>query len=147
MVRPNTACLGVEYFCDDEDDIWMMSDTEAVDLAKREMASIGLIDPDLVTNGVKVQVPLAYPVYDAGYREAVAEIRGYLESFENLQTCGRNGLHRYNNQDHSMWTAALATMNLVDGGDRDVWSINSEGEYLEQPDEIEGELEGLETMG
>jgi protoporphyrinogen oxidase len=147
MVKPGTACLGVEYFCNDTDEIWRMPDTEAVDLAVAEMASIGLIDPKLVTNGVKVQVPKAYPVYDAGYREAVAEIRGYLESFENLHTCGRNGLHRYNNQDHSMWTAALATMNLLDGGDRDVWSINSEGEYLEQPDEIEGELEGLEVTG
>jgi protoporphyrinogen oxidase len=143
MVRRGTACLGVEYFCGDGDEIWGMSDADAVSLAVGEMEAIGLIDASLVTNGVKVRVPRAYPVYDDGYREAVAEIRGYLQSFENLQTCGRNGLHRYNNQDHSMWTAALATTNLLDGGSRDVWSINSRGEYLERPEQVELELEGL----
>jgi protoporphyrinogen oxidase len=147
MVRPGTACLGVEYFCFPEDAIWLMSDTEAIELAVNELAAIGLIDRNRVINGVKVRVPRAYPIYDHGYREAVAEIRGYLEHFSNLQTCGRNGLHRYNNQDHSMWTAALATMNLVDGGSRDVWSVNTRGEYLERGAEVEGELEGLELAG
>ena len=147
MVRPGTACLGVEYFCFPEDQIWRMSDTEAVDLAVKELAGIGLIDPARVMNGVKVRVPRAYPIYDEGYREAVAEIRGYLEHFPNLQTCGRNGLHRYNNQDHSMWTAALATMNLIDGGSRDVWSVNTKGEYLETAGEVEGQLEGFELVG
>ena len=147
MVRPGTACLGVEYFCFPDDQIWRMSDTEAVDLAVKELAGIGLIDPARVMNGVKVRVPRAYPIYDEGYREAVAEIRGYLEHFPNLQTCGRNGLHRYNNQDHSMWTAALATMNLIDGGSRDVWSVNTRGEYLETAGEVEGELEGFELVG
>jgi protoporphyrinogen oxidase len=147
MVRPGTACLGVEYFCFPDEEIWLMSDTEAIELAVDELAAIGLIDPDRVINGVKVRVPRAYPIYDEGYREAVAEIRGYLEHFSNLQTCGRNGLHRYNNQDHSMWTAALATLNLVDGGSRDVWSVNTRGEYLERAGEIEGELEELELVG
>jgi protoporphyrinogen oxidase len=120
-----------------------MSDSDAVSLATSELGAIGLIDPSHVVNGVKVRVPRAYPIYDEGYREAVAEIRGYLEHFSNLQTCGRNGLHRYNNQDHSMWTAVLATMNLIDGGFRDVWSVNTRGEYLERREEISVELEEL----
>jgi hypothetical protein len=77
-------------------------------------------------------------MYDATYREAVAEIRGYLESFENLETFGRNGLHRYNNQDHSMWTAMLATVNHTDGASHDVWSVNHKAEYLEEGPLAEG---------
>ena len=85
-------------------------------------------------------------MYDSGYREAVAEIRGYLEHFENLRTFGRNGLHRYNNQDHSMWTAVLATLNLVDGASHDVWSVNTRGEYLEQHGELAAELADLNLV-
>ena len=73
-------------------------------------------------------------------------IRGYLEHFANLQTFGRNGLHRYNNQDHSMWTAMLATMNLIDGAAQDVWSVNTRGDYLERGEEIEDELGDLELV-
>ena len=109
----------------------------------RTSATIGLLDPVQVFNGVKVRVPKAYPMYDSRYREAVAEIRGYLEHFENLKTFGRNGLHRYNNQDHSMWTAILATLNHTDGASHDVWSVNTKAEYLE-----EGPLaEGLDRPG
>jgi hypothetical protein len=71
-------------------------------------------------------------MYDSGYREAVATIRGYLDNFENVKTFGRNGLHRYNNQDHSMWTAILATQSYLDGIPRDVWSVNTKAEYLEE---------------
>ena len=139
MVRPGTTCLGVEYFCFQGDDIWQMSDEHAVSLATQELARIGLVDPSKVIDGVKVLVPKAYPMYDSHYEGAVATVRAYLEQFENLQTCGRNGLHRYNNQDHSMWTAMLATLNLVEGRHHDVWSVNTEADYLE-----EGEL--VETM-
>lgn len=132
MVRPGTACLGVEYFCFKGDEIWELPDERAVALARNELARIGLIDPAKVIDGVKVRVPRAYPMYDAGYREAVATIRAYLDGVENLQTFGRNGLHRYNNQDHSMWTAILATLNLVEGAGHDVWSVNTEAEYLEE---------------
>ena len=116
-----------------------MSDEQAVSLATQELARIGLVDPSKVIDGVKVLVPKAYPMYDSHYEGAVATVRAYLEQFENLQTCGRNGLHRYNNQDHSMWTAMLATLNLVEGRRHDVWSVNTEADYLE-----EGEL--VETM-
>jgi protoporphyrinogen oxidase/predicted dehydrogenase len=141
MVRPGTTCLGVEYFCFENDDIWRMPDAEAVELAKSELARIGLIDPGKVTDGVKVLVPKAYPMYDEAYEEAVETIRGYLQRFENLQTCGRNGLHRYNNQDHSMWTAILATLNVIDGAGHDVWSVNTEADYLEEGELVEALLE------
>jgi protoporphyrinogen oxidase len=132
MVRPGTTCLGVEYFCFEGDDIWEMSDVEAVEMATDEMARIGLVERSQVVDGVKVRVPKAYPMYDANYEEAVATLRDYIGRFENLVTCGRNGLHRYNNQDHSMWTAILATLNLLDGSRYDVWSVNAEAEYHEE---------------
>jgi protoporphyrinogen oxidase len=141
MVQPGTTCLGVEYFCFEGDEIWNMTDEQAVDLAKGELARVGLIDPSKVTDGVKVLVPKAYPMYDAAYEDAVETIREYLQRFENLQTCGRNGLHRYNNQDHSMWTAILATLNVIDGADHDVWSVNTESDYLEEGELVEALLE------
>jgi protoporphyrinogen oxidase len=141
MVRPGTTCLGVEYFCFEGDDIWEMSDADAVKLASEEMARIGLIDPSKVIDGVKVRVPKAYPMYDATYAENVEVLRAYVETFENLQTCGRNGLHRYNNQDHSMWTAILAALNLVDGASYDVWSVNTEAEYHEEGEVVDALLD------
>jgi protoporphyrinogen oxidase len=141
MVQPGTTCLGVEYFCFEGDEIWEMPTEEIVALAKNELARIGLIDPDKVVDGVKVLVPKAYPMYDSAYEEALQVIRPYLATFENLQTCGRNGLHRYNNQDHSMWTALLATLNAIDGRDYDVWSVNAEAEYLEEGELVDGLLE------
>lgn len=141
LVKPGTTCLGVEYFCFEGDDIWTMSDEDAVSLATAELARIGLVNPADVIDGVKVRVPKAYPIYDHSYRDAVSVLRGYLAGFENLKTFGRNGLHRYNNQDHSMWTAILATLNLVDGTDYDVWSVNTEAEYHEEGEAVEALLD------
>jgi protoporphyrinogen oxidase len=142
MVVPGNTCLGVEYFCFEGDDIWEMSDADAVDLAKNELGRIGLLDPSKVFDGVKVRVPKAYPMYDRNYEEAVEVIREYVTQFENLQTCGRNGLHRYNNQDHSMWTAVLATLNLIEGKPaHDVWSVNTEEAYLEEGEIAEALLD------
>jgi protoporphyrinogen oxidase len=138
MVPAGATCLGVEYFCNEGDEIWEMSDEDAVQMATEELSRIGLLDGSKVFNGVKVRVPKAYPMYDQTYREAVAEIRGYLEHFQNLKTFGRNGLHRYNNQDHSMWTAILATLSYTDGIARDVWSVNTKAEYLEEGPLAEG---------
>jgi protoporphyrinogen oxidase len=146
MVRPGTTCLGVEYFCFEGDDIWEMSDADAVEFATNEMARIGLLDPAKVIDGVKVRVPKAYPMYDSHYEEAVAVVRDYLLAFENLQTCGRNGLHRYNNQDHSMWTAILATLNLIDGADHDVWAVNTEAAYHEEGEIVDALLD-VELVG
>jgi protoporphyrinogen oxidase/predicted dehydrogenase len=141
MVRSGSTCLGVEYFCFEGDDIWEMTDVDAVALATKELARIGLVEPSKVIDGVKVLVPRAYPMYDANFEEAVATLRSYLQGFQNLQTCGRNGLHRYNNQDHSMWTAMLATMNILDGADHDVWSVNTEAEYIEEGELVEALLD------
>jgi protoporphyrinogen oxidase len=141
MVPPGRNCLGVEYFCFEGDEIWRLSSEDAVELAKEELARIGLIDPDQVIDGAKVLVPKAYPMYDARYEEAVAVIRPYLAGISNFQTCGRNGLHRYNNQDHSMWTAIMAVLNLVEGANYDVWSVNTEASYHEEGDVIEALLE------
>ncbi len=132
LVKPGTTCLGVEYFCFEGDEIWNLEEAEAVALATDELARIGLVDPAHVTGGVKVRVPRAYPMYDSDYREAVLVLKGYLAGFDNLKTFGRNGLHRYNNQDHSMWTALLATLNLLDGAAHDVWSVNTDDAYLEE---------------
>jgi protoporphyrinogen oxidase len=132
MVVPGTTCLGVEYFCFEGDDIWELDDREAVALATTELDRIGLIDAARVRDGVKIRVPNAYPMYDSYYREALGIIRPFLAQFENLATCGRNGLHRYNNQDHSMWTGVLAALNLVGDGSHDVWAVNTEAEYLEE---------------
>ena len=140
MVQAGTTCLGVEYFCFRGDDIWNMTDSEAVELAKQELAKIGLIDPEKVFDGVKVLVPNAYPMYDEHYEEATEIVREWLEGFENLKTFGRNGLHRYNNQDHSMWTAVLATLNLLDGSDHDVWAVNTEEEHLEEGAAVDAAL-------
>ena len=146
MVVPGRTCLGVEYFCFEGDDIWEMSDEEAVAMATEEMARIGLLDPDKVFDGVKVRVPKAYPMYDLEYEDAVSVIEDYLRGFSNLQVCGRNGLHRYNNQDHSMWTAILAALNLVEGTSYDVWSVNTEEVYLEEG-EVVDQLLDVELVG
>jgi protoporphyrinogen oxidase len=135
MTRPGYTCLGVEYFCFQGDETWSLPDHALVELAKRELGKIGLIDPEHVVDGVAIRVPRAYPMYDRGYDDAVATLRSHIESIPNLQTVGRNGLHRYNNQDHSMWTAVLGVLNLLDGAGHDVWSVNADAEYLE-----EGEL-------
>lgn len=135
MTRPGYTCLGVEYFCFQGDETWSLPDHALIELAKRELGQIGLIDPEHVVDGVAIRVPRAYPMYDKGYDDAVTTLREHLSSIRNLQTVGRNGLHRYNNQDHSMWTAVLGTLNLLDCADHDVWTVNADAEYHE-----EGEL-------
>ena len=146
MVKPGTTCLGAEYFCFAGDEIWELSEEDAVRLATGEMTRIGLVDPAKVVDGVRVRVRRAYPMYDAAYENAVDVIRPYLARFENLQTFGRNGLHRYNNQDHSMWTAALATLNLLDDAGHDVWSVNTDDSYLEDAGEVLAMEEDVELV-
>ena len=147
MVKPGTSCLGVEYFCFEGDEIWEMSDADSVRLATDELARIGLVDRNRVIDGVKVRVPRAYPMYDGDYRDAVLTLKGFLAGFDNLKTFGRNGLHRYNNQDHSMWTAVLATVNLLDGADHDVWSVNIEESYLEDAGEVLDAVVDVDLVG
>ena len=146
MVRPGTTCLGVEYFCFSGDELWSLTEEDAIRLATAELARIGLVDPAKVVDGARVRVPRAYPMYDGAYEPAVEVIRDHLSCFANLQTFGRNGLHRYNNQDHSMWTAALATLNLLDDARHDLWSVNTDDSYLEDAGEVLGVSEDLELV-
>ena len=133
---PGRACLGLEYFCFAGDELWETADEDLVALATGELEALGLVPAAAVTNGWVVRVPQAYPMYDEDYGERVGVIRGWLEGIANLQQVGRNGLHRYNNSDHSMLTAIRAVENLLDGARHDLWRVNADGVYLE-----EGEVE------
>jgi protoporphyrinogen oxidase len=126
------ACVGLEYFCFAGDDLWTMSDDDLVELAKSELAKLGLVDPSRVERGYAVRVPKAYPMYDVDYAPRVAEIRTWLETIPNLQQVGRNGLHRYNNSDHSMLTAMRAVENIMDGTAHDLWAVNADSVYHEE---------------
>ena len=129
---PAKACVGLEYFCFAGDDLWTMSDDELVAFAGRELERLGLVRRGQVERGFAIRVPKAYPIYDADYAERVATIRAWLETIENLQQVGRNGLHRYNNSDHSMLTALRAVDNLLAGVGHDIWAVNAESAYHEE---------------
>jgi protoporphyrinogen oxidase len=128
---PDKACVGLEYFCFEGDDLWTMSDGALVELASRELEQLRLAPRSKVERGFAIRVPKAYPIYDADYAERVATIRGWLDGIENLQQVGRNGLHRYNNSDHSMLTAMRAVDNLLTGAHHDIWEVNAESVYHE----------------
>ena len=125
------TCLGLEYFCFEGDDLWTMSDADLIALGKKELAAIGLADPSLVIDGTVVRMPKAYPVYDDGYLAALDVLRAYCQTFTNLQLAGRNGLHKYNNQDHAMVTGILAAKAVL-GEKADPWLVNVEDDYHEQ---------------
>jgi protoporphyrinogen oxidase len=126
------ASIGMEYFCFEGDDLWTMRDKDLVALATREIQQLGLARADKVKFGFAVRVHKAYPMYDAEYGERVATIRGWLDGIENLQQVGRNGLHRYNNSDHSMLTAMRAVDNVLLGARHDIWAVNAESVYHEE---------------
>jgi protoporphyrinogen oxidase len=126
----NKSCLGMEYFCSVGDEIWEMSEAELVELATRELVGLGLATTADVEDGVVIRQPKAYPVYDAEYRGHLQVLEGFLKGMENLQTIGRNGMHRYNNQDHSMLTGILAVRNIL-GEKHDLWDVNTERSYYE----------------
>jgi protoporphyrinogen oxidase len=134
---PDKACVGLEYFCFEGDLLWTMSDDALVELATRELGALRLADPSRVERGYVVRVPQAYPMYDAKYAERVAAIRDWLDPIGNLQQVGRNGLHRYNNSDHSMLTAIRAVENYIRDAGHDVWTVNVDSAYHEEatPDE------------
>jgi protoporphyrinogen oxidase len=134
---PDTACVGLEYFCFKGDHLWSMSDDDLVALATTELHALGLATPDKVRRGYVVRVPLAYPMYDADYAERVDSIKGWLGTLTNLQQVGRNGLHRYNNSDHSMLSAMRAVENVVHGTSHDIWEVNVESSYHEEHQEAE----------
>ena len=127
-----TTSLGMEYFCTEGDELWRMSDEALVELGRQEIARIGLARVEDVIDGCVARVPKAYPVYDTTYREHLETVRAFVDGLENLHTIGRNGLHRYDNQDHAMVTGLLAVRNLVDGERHDLWSVNTDHEYHEE---------------
>jgi len=128
---PSRTCLGLEYFCTEGDALWSLSDAELVSLGRFELAALGLVDEKLIVDGTVVRMRKAYPVYDEGYESAVETVRRFVQTFENLQLVGRNGMHKYNNQDHSMVTAMLAVRNYF-GERHDLWAINADDEYHEE---------------
>jgi protoporphyrinogen oxidase len=115
------------------DEMWTKSDEELIEQAKREITFLGLVDPTKVELGHVVRVPKAYPTYDDGYAERVELLRKWVETnTPNVHPVGRNGMHRYNNQDHSMYTAMLTVENILGRGPHDIWSVNVEEEYHEE---------------
>ncbi len=132
---PETTCLGLEYFCFEGDDLWTMRDEDLVQLGRREMAKLGLVPEDQFLDGTVVRMPKAYPVYDRVYRDGLAAVRRLLAQLPNLQLVGRNGMHRYNNQDHSMLTAVFAARNVM-GGNYDLWSVNVDEDYHEEGERV-----------
>jgi protoporphyrinogen oxidase len=129
--NPGQASIGMEYFCNEGDDVWRMSDAELIRMAGAELEQLGLATQASVADGTIIRQLKAYPVYDEAYREALDVLEAWLGTLDNLQTVGRNGLHRYNNQDHSMLTAMLAARNLL-GERHDVWTVNVERSYHEE---------------
>ena len=141
--------LGMEYFCNDTDGLWHKPDNELIALATDEIQTLGLADGAKVYDGCVIRQPKAYPVYDADYQRHLGVIRDYLRTFENLQTIGRNGMHRYNNQDHSMLCGLYAARNVM-GASYDLWDVNTERSYYEEQvvnkdDSTPNDMEAVET--
>ncbi len=131
MVKDGRTCLGLEYFVFEGDELWETPDDRLITLATEELALLGLVSPGDVEHGYVVRVPKAYPYYDFTYEANVGTIRKYLEAeAPNVHPIGRNGMHKYNNQDHSMYTAMLTVENMY-GASNDIWAVNVEEEYHE----------------
>lgn len=128
---PGRTCLGLEYFCFRGDGLWSSSDADLIALASRELESLGLAPAGQVVDGTVIRMPKAYPIYDADYRQRLDRVREFIDPIPNLHTVGRNGMHKYNNQDHSMLTAMMAVWNMQ-GARHDIWSVNTDFEYHEE---------------
>jgi protoporphyrinogen oxidase len=132
LVKDGRNVLGLEYTVYEGDEYWSASDDDLIAQGIEELARLGLMDPADVEKGYVVRMPKAYPVYDETYRENVEVLKGWIaEHAPNVHPVGRNGMHRYNNQDHSMFTAMLTAENIL-GADHDIWSVNVEEEYHEE---------------
>jgi len=127
---PQMTTLGLEYFCFDTDEVWKKDDLELIEMGKEEVVKLKFASTEQILDGLVIRSPKTYPIYDEGYRERIEVIKNYLSSVKNLQTMGRNGLHRYNNQDHSMLSAIYAIRNILDEK-YSVWDINIDDEYHE----------------
>ena len=136
LVKDGRTCLGLEYFVNEGDEWWDMDDERLVELGTDELQRLGLVDPGVVEAGYVVRMPKAYPVYDATYAANVETMRAWLAAnASNVHPVGRNGMHKYNNQDHSMFTAMLTVENILKGSNHDIWAVNVEQEYHEEKGE------------
>ena len=128
----NTIFLGLEYFCNEGDELWLMNNYDFIAMAVGELEKIDVIDSSAVLSANVVKMKKAYPAYFGTY-DRLDEVRGYLDGIENLYCIGRNGQHRYNNMDHSMLTAFAAVDSVCDGAPRAaVWNVNTDSEYHEE---------------
>ena len=127
---PDHASIGMEYFCQAGDGLWATGDADLIELAAGELEKLELAPRSSVLDGAVIRQPRAYPVYDADYKPNLEIVRQWLAGFENLQSVGRNGMHRYNNQDHSMLAGMLAARNVL-GERHDIWNVNLERSYHE----------------
>ncbi len=136
VADPSKVWLGLEYFCSESDNLWQMTDAELVALASAELEQIGFIERSAVLDATVIRMAKTYPAYFGSY-DRFDELRQYLDRFANLFLLGRNGMHRYNNQDHSMLTAMVAVDNLVSGREdhANIWSVNAEQDYHEAKSE------------
>jgi len=149
MVPEGMSCLGLEYFCFEGDGLWNAADSDLIALAKAEVGRIGLCAPADVVDACVVRQAKAYPVYDEDYSDNIAAIRRDLEaSYPTLHVIGRNGMHRYNNQDHAMMTAMLTAQNILAGARRyDVWNVNEDAEYHEAGESgVRGALDSVRLV-
>jgi protoporphyrinogen oxidase len=128
---PGTTCLGMEYFCFKGDGLWESADADLIAQASRELEALGLASAGDVVDGTVIRMPKAYPIYDAAYRGHLSTVREFIDPIPNLHTIGRNGMHKYNNQDHSMLAAMMAVWNMQ-GASRDLWEINTDFDYHEE---------------
>jgi len=128
--QPDRCCLGLEYFCDTGDALWTRSDEALGELAAADLARLGFADRSRIVTSHVVRMRGAYPVYDDGFAERVAVLRGALSRIGNLGVAGRSGMHRYNNMDHSMLTGVLAARNVL-GERNDTWAVAGEDDHLE----------------
>jgi protoporphyrinogen oxidase len=135
--NPTKSSLGLEYFCFEGDDLWTQADADLLALGRREINQIGLVSASEVVDGCVVRMPKAYPVYDDEYQRHLQVVRRWLASLGNLELAGRNGMHKYNNQDHSMMTALLAARNILGLGRYDTWKVNTDAEYHEEVGDAE----------
>jgi protoporphyrinogen oxidase len=136
--EPGYTCLGMEYFCFKGDGLWESSDVELIAQATRELATLGLAGSAGVVDGTVIRMPKAYPIYDAAYRGHLDVVREFIDPIPNLHTVGRNGMHKYNNQDHSMLTAMMAVWNMQ-GARHDIWAVNTDFDYHEEQRVAHGE--------
>ena len=138
VADPSKVWLGVEYFCYEMDDLWRRPDEEMAELAAAELAKIGIIERRDVLDSTVLRMPKTYPCYFGTYSR-FGELRAWVDTFENLNLVGRNGMHRYNNQDHSMLTSMIAVDNIIDGriDKSNLWDVNTETEYHESSAEEE----------